>query len=129
MAKKLQKKYNMPKKILVIDDDGGILEAFEAMLTSVGYEVEISTDPDSLQKRTKNMLPDLLLLDVLLSGRDGREICKQLKSQPETKELPIIMISAHPGAGTTIKDAGADDFLPKPFEMDDLLKKIAKYTT
>jgi len=72
-------------------------------------------------------LPDLILLDVLLSGKDGREIVKQLKSQEETKSIPIIMFSAHPSAEKTAREAGADDFVAKPFHIDFLLAVVAKY--
>lgn len=115
------------KKILVIDDDEGILEAFELMLTSLGYEVETSTkNGDYLEQKLKS-LPDLIILDVLLSGTDGRDICKKLKTQEHTKHIPIIMVSAHPDARDTALEAGAEDFLAKPFDMGDLLKKIEKY--
>ena len=72
-------------------------------------------------------LPDLILLDVLLSGKDGREIVKRLKSQEETRHIPVIMFSAHPSAEKTARAAGADDFVAKPFEMDEILAKIAKH--
>ncbi len=117
----------MSKKILVVDDDEGILEAFELMLTSAGYEVETSTkNGDYIGQKLKNT-PDLIILDVLLSGTDGRYICKKLKSQKHTKHIPVIMISAHPDAKETAFEAGADDFIPKPFEMNDLLEKVAQY--
>jgi CheY-like chemotaxis protein len=117
----------MNKKVLVIDDDEGILSAFEAVLEGE-YTVETFSNPELLQTLHEKNLPDLILLDVLLSGADGRDICKQLKNNPLTKNIPIIMISAHPGAAKTIKKAGADDYVAKPFEMDELLQKIAKYT-
>jgi DNA-binding response OmpR family regulator len=69
------------------------------------------------------------LLDVLLSGKDGRTIARQLKSQEDTKHIPIIMFSAHPSAEQTAREAGADDFIAKPFEIDDLLEKIAAQFT
>jgi DNA-binding response OmpR family regulator len=66
-------------------------------------------------------------VDVLLSGKDGREIVKHLKSQEETKHILVIMSSAHPSAEQTAREAGAEDFLAKPFEIDELLAKVAKY--
>ena len=119
----------MTEKILVIDDDEGILAGFEAVLGSEGYAIEASCNAESLQSLTKDNLPGLILLDVLLSGADGRDICKQLKSQEDTKHIPIIMISAHPNIEDSIKKAGADDYLAKPFEMDELLRKVSKYIT
>lgn len=117
----------MAKKILVIDDDEGILEGFRAILESAGYEVETSPDVEVLLNLSKDAVPDLILLDVLLSGTDGREICKQLKRQKKTKYIPLIMVSAAPGIEKTVKEAGANDFLAKPFEMENLLKKVERY--
>lgn len=119
----------MKKRILVIDDDQGILEAFEAILESEGYDVVILSDTERVESLVKTYRPDLILLDILLSGADGRDICKKLKSKPRLKNIPIIMISAHPSASKTIQSVGADDFVEKPFEMDILLKKVKHYTT
>ena len=115
------------KKILIIDDDEGILAAFEAMFEDKVYDVQTSLTVEPLQTLQKKDIPDLILLDVLLSGADGRDICRQLKTQADTKHIPIIMISAHPSAHKSVQKAGADDYLSKPFEMDELLKKVQKY--
>ena len=115
------------KKILIIDDDEGILSAFEAMLEDEEYTVQTSCTIEPLLSLQKENMPDLILLDVLLSGADGREICKQLKSQEATKHIPIIMISATTNLETLAKNAGAEDFIAKPFDMNDLLEKVKKY--
>lgn len=117
----------MEEKIVIVDDDEGILEAFTAMLESENYNVSGYSNGDSLLKISKEKMPTLIILDVLLSGQDGREICKQLKQNPETKKIPIIMISAHPSIEKSVQECGADDFIKKPFEMDDMLKKVSKY--
>ncbi len=111
------------KLILVVDDDPGILEALQALLTYAGYEVVTDTG-ETLHEKIQTYQPDLLLLDILLSGQDGREITKRLKSQ---KETTIILLSAHLHAATDAQTFGADDFVPKPFKMGDLLAKIVKY--
>lgn len=117
----------MMKTIYVIDDDEGILAGFEVLLADEGYKVVTSPNIQPLLRISKNECPDLILLDVLLSGADGRDVCRKLKSQELTKEIPIIMVSAHPKAGMETAQFGADDFIAKPFEMDDLLQKIKKY--
>ncbi len=117
----------MIKTILVIDDDEGILEAFRAVIESMGYRVITSADATYLLPRNKNTLPDLIILDVLLSGEDGREICKILKDTKDISHIPIVMMSAAPNIEKTIKDAGADGFLKKPFEMDDLQTIVQSY--
>lgn len=114
-------------KILVVDDEPDILEFLQVILEEEGYAV-IPTDKGEYVEALRNGgLPDLILLDVLLSGKDGREIVKQLKSQEKTKHIPVIMFSAHPSAEKTAREAGADDFIAKPFEIDQLLVKIARF--
>src|SRR5579885_2416984 len=116
---------NTAHKILVVDDDPDILDAVKLMLEYAQYEVEISEKAECVEKLRKGNLPSLILLDVLLSGKDGRELCKLLKSKKDTKHIPIIMISAHPNLKNSVKECGAQDFLAKPFEMDELLAKVA----
>ena len=108
---------------MIADDDPGILDAVEAMLEFGGYEVS-STPNGATVLELESNFPDLLLLDIWMSGTDGRDVCKQLKAQPKTKDMPIIMISASTELERSAKEAGADDFLEKPFDMDELLGKI-----
>ena len=117
------------KKILVVDDDPDILDALRFMLEDSGYEVKTSEKGEYAENLhdTNGGLPDVIILDVLLSGKDGRLICQKLKSQEETQRIPIIMISAHPNAKQSVSAVGADDFMAKPFDMDELLAKIAQY--
>ncbi len=116
-----------PKRILIVDDEPDILESLQVILEEEGYTVVTSDKGEYLEQLHNGGLPHLILLDVLLSGKDGREIVKYLKSQQETKHIPVIMFSAHPSAEQTARQAGADDFLAKPFEIDVLVEKIAHY--
>ena len=117
------------KKILVVDDDPDILDALRFMLEDSGYEVKTTEKGEYAENLhdTNGGLPDVIILDVLLSGKDGRLICQKLKSQEETQRIPIIMISAHPNAKQSVSAVGADDFMATPFDMDELLATIAKY--
>lgn len=115
------------KNIVVVDDDPDILDAIQYVLEDAGYAVQTSQKGEFAENiHTHDILPDLLILDMLLSGKDGRTICRQLKSQEITQKLPILMISAHPGALQTVAEVGADGFLPKPFDIDVLLDKVNK---
>jgi len=115
------------KRILVVDDDLAILEALDITLRDAGYETETSTkNGEYIERSLRRQLPDLMILDILLSGHDGRDICKKVKSREETKQIPVILISAHPNAEKTALEAGADDFLAKPFNIDDLLAKVER---
>jgi DNA-binding response OmpR family regulator len=115
-------------KILIIDDDLGILDAIKAILEFSGHQVQIIDKPIEIVKQTYEYLPDLILLDLLLSGKDGRMIAKQLKGDFKTGKIPIIMLSAHPTAASAAKEAGADGFLAKPFDMNVLISLVEKHT-
>lgn len=111
-------------KILVVDDDIDILSVMEILLSMKGFDVEVTSKGENTFPKIESFKPDLILLDVLISGHDGRAICKQLKANPDTSNIPVIMFSAHPGAAATIADYGADDFIAKPFDVNNLMKKI-----
>ena len=115
------------KKILIVEDDSAIAEFLQDLLELEGYTAATTEKAEYVEKLLSGDLPDLILLDVLLSGKDGREIVKQLKSQDETKHIPVIMFSAHPSAEKTAREAGADDFIAKPFEVDELLEMLERW--
>lgn len=116
-------------KILVIDDDESILEVVAMVLESDGYEVITSPIPDYLKTLTKSDLPDLIFLDILLSGADGRDVCRSIRENSLLKDIPVIMFSAHTGSAleASVRDCGADNFLPKPFDIDVLLAVARKH--
>ena len=116
------------KKVLVVDDDPGIIYAMQLLLEEEGYAVTLLDRGEAVETTLVGNAPDVILLDMLLSGKDGREITRQLKSQEHTRSIPIIMFSAHPSLGKEAPAAGADDFLTKPFKIEVLLEKLAKYT-
>lgn len=115
------------KNILIVDDDPDVLDVLQVILEQEGYRVATAVKAEYVEKLHEAGLPDLILLDVFLSGKDGREIVKQLKSQQQTQHIPVILFSAHPSAEETARKAGADDFFAKPFEIDELLAKVARY--
>lgn len=117
---------DMKGKILVADDDAGIVDALQMILEDADYEVKTTTDGKYVRK-VKGELPDIILLDIAMSGEDGREICKFLKSQQLTMNIPVIMISATNDLANSARKAGADDFLPKPFHMSHLLEKVERH--
>jgi DNA-binding response OmpR family regulator len=121
----LKKIPSMKKKIIVADDDPGIRDIFQLILEKAGYEIDLRSNGKEILSNTAP-LPDLYLLDKQMSGTDGLEICRHLKSQEQTKHIPVIMISAAPDIGTLANKAGADDFIEKPFTVDFLLNRIKK---
>src|SRR4051812_9401424 len=111
------------KKIMIADDDPSIVDAIELMLEFEGYQVTSTIDGSTVLDM-KTELPDLLLLDIWMAGEDGRDICKKLKQEPITKHIPVIMVSANKDVEKLALESGANDFLAKPFQMNDLLGKI-----
>lgn len=116
------------KKILIVDDDPSIVEALSIMLEEEGYAILSTTDANTLTPLLA-LKPDVLLLDIRMSGCNGEDICKELKSQDQTKQLPIIMISANRDTKTIAQQAGANAFITKPFELQQVLDTVAYYTT
>jgi CheY-like chemotaxis protein len=112
------------KKILLIDDDPDVQTVLQKTLQQQGYLVETASRKHEAWEKLKAGLPSLILLDVLLSGDDGRELCREIKSTPATKEIPVIMFSGHPSAGVQYETWGADDFIAKPLHTPTLLRKL-----
>lgn len=114
----------MPK-ILMVDDDRDLLEVTQSLLAKKGYEVTAIDSWEDAMETIDNFQPQLILLDVFLNGIDGLDICKQLKSMPHTKHIPVIILSAYPRVADSVTyEYGADDFIAKPFEVNDLISKV-----
>lgn len=114
------------KRIMIADDDWAILDALKMLLEDEGYSICTSSDGETVNK-VRREHPDLILLDIWMSGEDGREIAKELKQKQITRDIPIIMISASKDVDQSALEAGADDFLAKPFEIDELLTIVNKH--
>ena len=115
----------MKRKILIADDDPGIRDIFNIILVKAGYDIEVIEDANEIFKN-KFRIPDLFLIDRLLSGVDGLDVCRYLKSNERTSDIPIVMVSASPDIGILAVKAGADDFIEKPFDLANLLKVIER---
>jgi DNA-binding response OmpR family regulator len=116
-------------KVLVVDDDQSILDSMEIALDLGGYEVETTTRGEETFSRIASFKPDLILMDVYLSGMDGREICKQIKEDEKTKNIPVIIFSANRSMKEVFEESGANDFIGKPFNMDELYEKVKNQTS
>jgi DNA-binding response OmpR family regulator len=115
------------RRILAVDDDNDILEVLQYILEDSGYEVETLSDGHNLFNTIRQHQPDLILLDIMLGGLDGRELCKHLKLGKETHHIPVIMISASHDIAKIKQDKGSpDDFIAKPFDIDVLLRSIKR---
>lgn len=113
------------RRILAVDDDNDILEVLQFILEDSGYQVNTLSDGHFLMETISETKPDLILLDIMLGTMDGRELCKALKQQLSTHNIPVIMISAsHTVSKTVDQDGGPNDFIAKPFDIGNLLSKI-----
>lgn len=119
----------MAHRILVVDDNPHILEAIELILSSENYDVKTLVKGDDALETAKKFSPQLIILDLLLSGKDGREITRELKKDTKTSHIPVIIISAHPTAQKAAEEAGATAFLPKPFDVSSLLTLVSQTIT
>jgi DNA-binding response OmpR family regulator len=115
----------MCKRILVLDDDVFILSALCDVLEYYGYEVRTQTRGNKVFEQIADYHPDLILLDVMLADLNGLDICQQIKEQPDTSNIPVIMISGtHNLADCLEHQSPPDDFVAKPFDIGTLLNKI-----
>jgi CheY-like chemotaxis protein len=112
----------------LIDDDQDVRTVMIKMLQKEGYEVQTASGSVEALAKLAGERPAVILLDVLLSGSDGRELCREIKAGKETKNIAIIMVSGHPGAAQKFETYGADDFIAKPIHTETLLNKIRQQT-
>lgn len=124
MGKVMIKNKSGVKKILIIDDDEGVLGALTAILEMEGYQVETATNSHLLDSQANKNVPNLILLDFLVSGENGKDILKKIKTYKGWSSIPIIMLSAYPNVEKELLDVGADEFIAKPFDMEDLLQRV-----
>ena len=120
----LPKPVKLMSKIVIVDDSGDLLDVLKYFLEEKGYEVETTTKENDLISLTRSFSPDLIILDIFLQGEDGREICKVLRRNMETKYVCILMFSASSRALADYKEYGADGSLEKPFSLGEILNKI-----
>lgn len=118
-------------KILIAEDEQDILDLLVFTLQYGGYEVVPTANGNQAIEQTRSQLPDLLLLDVRMPGMSGYEVCRQIKANPETKQIPVVFLSAK-GQESEIKagyQTGAIDYILKPFAPDELLNRLGEILT
>ena len=114
------------RRIIVVDDNEDILEIIKLILEGYDYEVVTLADGGLLFDSIREFKPDLILLDIMLSNMDGRELCKAVRENDETKDIPIIFVSASHSISDRFMARGSNvDFLAKPFDITELIDKVA----
>ncbi len=115
-----------PIDIVLLDDDPDICSMTETVLQFAGMSVRTTTSPAGLDSLLEDVAPRVLLLDLLLGNADGRDVCRTLRARPVHNGIYIVMMSGHADAGESCKEAGANDFIEKPFDIDALTSKLKK---
>lgn len=118
----------MHEKILVVDDEPDVVELIGFNLRSRGYEVISAKNGIEALLKARRLLPDLVVLDVMMDGIDGLSVCEILRTQPSTKTMPVIIVTAATGEMAKLNSfsAGATDFMTKPFSPQELVRKVGR---
>lgn len=113
-------------RVLVVDDEPGIVTSLEFLLAQAGFQVSTATDGDSGLEKAQAEKPDLILLDIMMPGRDGFEVCQTLRADPAMTDTRIVMLTARSRDAEHAKGLalGADDYITKPFSTRDLVARI-----
>ncbi len=115
-----------PRRILIVDDDAFIRRPLEFILRAEGFDAESAVDGDECLRVVRERRPDLIVLDVMMPGRDGFEICRELKSDPSMREIPVVLLSARGREHDRERGLalGAQDFMTKPYSPSDLVRRV-----
>ena len=115
-----------PKKILIVDDDPDLRKIMPRFLSAEDYEVAVASDGFEAGTKVMDFNPDLLVLDLIMPGMDGFEVCKRIKKNPRTSHIKVLAITGYDDEENRarIMKAGADGYLPKPIERESLLEEV-----
>jgi DNA-binding response OmpR family regulator len=119
----------MKKCIYVVEDNAGIRDVIEFLLTEEQYEVITYPNINAFWKQMQNHIPDMVILDIMLPDGNGLDVCNQLKSSLKTHDLPIMMMSANNHLNQVKSKCLADEYINKPFDLDDFAKRIDHYVS
>lgn len=114
-------------KVLIFDDDKSILDVVSIIFEESGYEVEISETSHNIIQKVQEVAPDVILMDNWIPNIGGVEATKLLKSHPDYKHIPVIYVTANNDIAALAESAQADNFVAKPFNLEDLEEMVARY--
>lgn len=114
----------MSYKILVIENDEKLVDVIREILEQAGHQIRVLPETYDIRPIVAEYQPDLVLLDFLLPGINGGELCSQLKRMEKYQQIPVIIMSAFPRVMLSLGDYGCNAFIPKPFELNALLEQI-----
>jgi DNA-binding response OmpR family regulator len=114
----------MADTVLVVDDESTIRDLLNIFLPTKGLKVILAANGEEALELAKKNIPKIILLDIKMPGIDGMETCRRLRAEEQTRYIPVIMVTAFGTTKTEATDAGADDFISKPFDMEDLALRL-----
>ncbi len=120
---------NLAKKIMIVDDEENLLELIKAILENEKFEVITVSDGKECLEKLKTVKPDLILLDMMMPGMSGREVCERIRKDPKTKDLKIAFLTVAKFSETgkdVLKKMNVLDYINKPFDNQNLVKRIRK---
>ena len=114
------------RRVLVVDDDPEIVTFLATLLELEGIESTVATSAAAALEKLEHGLPNLVLLDIAMPDRDGLDLCRALKKDPRTRDVPVFVVSARPGKDVVERAlaAGAEEFIRKPFENQELIERF-----
>jgi CheY-like chemotaxis protein len=114
----------MTKRLLILDDDKDILDVMCEIFSGEGYEVKTIENADNILNDIKYYHPDIILIDYILKGINGGEICHQIKTNITTCTIPVIIVTAYSRVINSLGDYGCNSFVSKPFEITELVQQV-----
>ncbi|MEJ2903313.1 response regulator [Pedobacter panaciterrae] len=126
MTELSEKKERKSQNILIIENDDDLVELLEELFSYEGYQVRCYKDTNDIFSLMEDFKPDIVLVDYLLPGINGGELCAQLKRDPSTKHIPVVIFSAYSQVLLSLGSYGCNAFISKPFELSSLLNQINK---
>ncbi|MBA2543525.1 MAG: response regulator [Deltaproteobacteria bacterium] len=112
-------------RVLVVDDERMLRETLGQMLTDEGYVVDLAVDGDTALDRVHEVKPDVILLDLMMPGMNGRQFLQALREEPAYANVPVLIMTAVHGLEVNLANVGANELVEKPFDVEDLLNKVA----
>jgi CheY-like chemotaxis protein len=118
--------FALRRRVLVVDDDPEIVTFLATLLELEGIDSTVATSAAAALEKLEHGVPNLVLLDIAMPDRDGLDLCRELKKDPRTRDVPVFVVSARPGKDVVERAlaAGAEEFIRKPFENQELIARI-----
>lgn len=117
----------MSKTVLIVEDSEELISLYRDLLEPDGFRLSFLAGSDDIIQHLTELQPDLVLLDFLIAGINGGELCSQIKKNPATSCIPVIMATAYPRLLNSLGHYGWDDFIAKPFELEEFYRVIRKH--